>query len=268
MSTPKFQGDGAHAGEAPASGAYAGEAATASGAHAGANASPAAQAGAANAALGHHAPSAPVGVAVPHESADEHVTGAALYTDELCSRTQGVLHAWPVQAPHAHARVLSINAEEAMNTPGVVRVLTHADVPGQNDAGTKDDEPLLPTEVMYHGHAVCWVLGESLEAARLGAEAVQIDSEPLPAILTLTEAIAAGSNQGKQPTIARGEAATALQSAPHTFTGEFEFGGQEHFYLETHAALAQVDEAGQVFVHSSTQHPSETQEIVEIGRAH
>src|SRR5690625_1658875 len=98
MSTPNFQGDGAHAGEAPVSGAYPGEAATASGAYAGANAAPAAQAGGANAALGPHAPSAPVGVAVPHESADEHVTGAALYTDELFARTQGVLHAWPVQA--------------------------------------------------------------------------------------------------------------------------------------------------------------------------
>src|SRR5690625_1479349 len=149
-----------------------------------------------------------------------------------------------------------------MNTPGVVRVLTHADVPGQNDAGTKHDEPLLPTEVMYHGHAVCWVLGETLEAARLGAEAVRIDYEPLPAILTLTEAIEAGSYQGKQPTVARGEAARALQSAPHTFTGEFRSGGQEHFYLETHAALAHLDEAGQVFVQSSTQHPTETQEIV------
>ena len=204
----------------------------------------------------------PVGLAVPHESAAEHVTGTALYTDELFARTQGVLHAWPVQAPHARARVLDIDTRAATDLPGVVRVLTHADVPGHNDAGTKDDEPLLPTEVMYHGHAVCWVLGESLEAARLGAEAVRIDYEPLPAILTLTEAIEAGSYQGKQPTVARGEAAAALQQAARTFSGEFEFGGQEHFYLETHAALAQVDEAGQVFVHSSTQHPSETQEIV------
>ena len=204
----------------------------------------------------------PVGTAVPHESAAEHVTGAALYTDELFARTQGVLHAWPVQAPHARARVLAIDTEQAMTVAGVVRVLTSADVPGHNDAGTKDDEPLLPTEVMYHGHAVCWVLGETLEAARLGAEAVGVDYEPLESLITLSEAIEAGSFQGKQPTVSRGEADAGLQAATHRFRGEFEFGGQEHFYLETHAALAQVDEAGQVFVHSSTQHPSETQEIV------
>src|SRR5699024_8411077 len=51
-------------------------------------------------------------------------------------------------------------------------------------------------------------------------------------------------------------------TAPRVLRGEFEFGGQEHFYLETQASLAHVDESGQVFIQSSTQHPSETQEIV------
>ena len=80
-----------------------------------------------------------------------------------------VLHARPVQAPHAHARVTGLRVEPAYDVPGVVRVLTAADVPGVNDAGVKHDEPLFPSEVMFHGHAVCWVLGETLEAARLGA---------------------------------------------------------------------------------------------------
>jgi xanthine dehydrogenase large subunit len=53
-----------------------------------------------------------------------------------------------------------------------------------------------------------------------------------------------------------------LAASEHVFSGEFEVSGQEHFYLETHCSLAQVDEAGQMFVQSSTQHPSETQEIV------
>ena len=66
--------------------------------------------------------------------------------------------------------------------PGVVRVLTAADVPGVNDAGVKHDEPLFPDEVMFYGHAVCWVLGETLEAARLGAAAVEVEYEPLPSL--------------------------------------------------------------------------------------
>src|SRR6478735_4937072 len=160
-----------------------------------------------------------VGLAISHEAAALHVTGQALYTDDLISRTANVLYAWPLQAPHAHATVSRLDVSAAYDVPGVVHVLTARDVPGVNDAGIKHDEPLFPTEVMFHGHAVCYVLGESVDAARLAASA-------------------------------------------RRFTGEFEFGGQEHFYLETNAALALVDEAGQVFVQSSTQHPSETQEIV------
>ncbi|MFI7582820.1 xanthine dehydrogenase molybdopterin binding subunit [Kocuria sp. M1N1S27] len=203
-----------------------------------------------------------VGVAVPHESAGLRVTGTALYTDDLTVRSRGVLHAWPVQAPHAHARVAGLRTTPALEVPGVVRVLTADDVPGVNDAGTKHDEPLFPREVMYYGHAVCWVLGETQEAARRGAEAVEVDYEPLPSLLTLTEAIEAGSFQGMQPTVRRGDAGAALATAEHRFSGELEIGGQEHFYLETHASTAQLDEAGQVFVQSSTQHPTETQEIV------
>ncbi|HEX2247266.1 MAG TPA: xanthine dehydrogenase molybdopterin binding subunit, partial [Arthrobacter sp.] len=160
------------------------------------------------------------------------------------------------------ARVTALRTEPALQIPGVVRVLTGADVPGINDAGTKHDEPLFPTEVMYYGHAVCWVLGETLEAARLGAEAVEVSYDPLPSLLTLTEAIEAESFQGLQPTLSRGDADAALAGAAHRFTGEIEYGGQEHFYLETHASFAYLDEGGQIFVHSSTQHPSETQEIV------
>jgi xanthine dehydrogenase large subunit len=203
-----------------------------------------------------------VGWEIPHESAALHVTGAALYTDDLLGRTRDVLHAWPVQAPHAHARVTDLRVEAAYDVHGVVRVLTGADVPGVNDAGVKGDEPLFPTEVMYHGHAVCWVLGETLEAARLGAAAVEVDYEPLPAIVTVREAIAAGSFQGGQPQVVRGDVEAALAGAAHVFSGETEMAGQEHFYLETQCCLVHVDEAGQVFVQSSTQHPTETQEIV------
>jgi len=203
-----------------------------------------------------------VGWEIPHESAALHVTGAALYTDDLVGRMRDCLHAWPVQASHAHARVTDLRIAAAYDVPGVVRVLTGADVPGVNDAGVKGDEPLFPTEVMYHGHAVCWVLGETLEAARLGAAAVEVDYEPLPAIIELREAIAAGSFQGGQPHVTRGDVEAALAVAAHVFSGETEMAGQEHFYLETHCSLVHVDESGQVFVQSSTQHPTETQEIV------
>ncbi|BET47989.1 xanthine dehydrogenase molybdopterin binding subunit [Kitasatospora aureofaciens] len=203
-----------------------------------------------------------VGLSVPHESAVQHVTGTALYTDDLVQRTKDVLHAYPVQVMKARGRVTAVRTEAALAVPGVVRVLTGADVPGVNDAGMKHDEPLFPDEVMFHGHAVAWVLGETLEAARIGAAAVEVDLEELPSLITLQDAIAADSYHGARPVMTHGDVDAGFADAAHVFTGEFQFSGQEHFYLETHAALAQVDENGQVFIQSSTQHPSETQEIV------
>lgn len=203
-----------------------------------------------------------VGVPVAHESAALHVSGDALYTDDLVVRHQDVLHAWPVQAPYPHARIAALRTGPALKVAGVVRVLTADDVPGVNDAGVKHDEPLFPNEVMFYGHAVCWVLGESLEAARLGAEAVEVEYKPLPSVITLSEAIEQESFQGHRPTVTRGDVDAGLATAAHVFAGEFEFGGQEHFYLETHTSFVHVDESGQIFVQCSTQHPSETQEIV------
>ncbi|WP_406336790.1 xanthine dehydrogenase molybdopterin binding subunit [Streptomyces zaomyceticus] len=203
-----------------------------------------------------------VGVPMPHESATLHVTGAALYTDDLVHRTKDVLHAYPVQVMKAHGRITALRTGPALAVPGVVRVLTGADVPGVNDAGMKHDEPLFPDTVMFHGHAVAWVLAETLEAARLGAAAVEVELDELPSLVTLREAIEAGSFHGARPEMLSGDVEAGFADSAHVFTGELQFSDQEHFYLETHAALAHIDEAEQVFVQSSTQHPSETQEIV------
>ncbi|MEU9252723.1 xanthine dehydrogenase molybdopterin binding subunit [Streptomyces sp. NPDC048270] len=203
-----------------------------------------------------------VGVSMPHESASLHVTGAALYTDDLVHRTKDVLHAHPVQVMKAHGTITALRTAPALAVPGVVRVLTGADVPGVNDAGMKHDEPLFPDQVMFHGHAVAWVLAETLEAARLGAAAVEVELDEKPSVITLREAMEANSFHGARPEMLAGDVDAGFADSAHVFTGEFQFSDQEHFYLETHAALAHVDENGQMFVQSSTQHPSETQEIV------
>src|SRR3954447_3761504 len=161
-----------------------------------------------------------VGAAIPHEAAALHVTGEALYTDDLVVRTKDCLHAWPVQATVAKARITGLDVSSAYDVPGVVRVLTADDVPGVNDAGVKHDEPLFPDEVRFHGHAICWVLAETLEAARLGAAAVAVDYEPLPAVVTLAEAIAAERFQGMPLRLERGDVEAGLAAAAHVFTGE------------------------------------------------
>jgi xanthine dehydrogenase large subunit len=204
-----------------------------------------------------------VGRGIAHESAVGHVSGEARYTDDLLDRFVGALHAWPVLSIHAHAKVRAIDACAAAAMPGVVRVLTAADVPGENEVGAvRHDEPLFPDEVSFHGQPVAWVLGETLAAAREGAAAVKVDCEPLPAILTMEQALAAESFLTEPMTIASGDVEAALATAPRKLSGELQIGGQEHFYLETQAAIAAFDEAGELIVHSSTQHPSETQDVV------
>ena len=203
-----------------------------------------------------------VGTPVPHEGARGHVTGAALYTDDLVSRFPLVLHAWPVLSPHAHARVVHLDLAPALDEPGVVTTLSSDDAPGDPDSGaSRRDEPLFPREVLFHLQPIAWVLGETVEAARLGAARVRVAYEPLPAILTIDQAIAAGSFLTEECRLASGDM-TALESSRVRVQGVLEIGGQEHFYLETQAALAWIDETGGVGVQSSTQHPSETQEVV------
>ncbi|WP_166970101.1 xanthine dehydrogenase molybdopterin binding subunit [Brevibacterium atlanticum] len=198
-----------------------------------------------------------------HESAFGHVTGSALYTDDLVGRLTGVLHAYPVQSTTAHARLNSLDVAPAYEVPGVVRVITASDIPGVNDQGVKHDEPMLPTdEIMFFGQPLAWVLAEDLEAAKEGAAAVVADVDELPSLVSVRDAIAAGSYHGQPLHIDKGEVDAAFADAAHVFEGEFEFAGQEHFYLETQACLAHVDENEQIFIQSSTQHPTETQDIV------
>jgi len=199
---------------------------------------------------------------VPHESAADHVTGRALYTDDLLARFPGILHAWPVLSPHAHAIVTRLDPTPALKHPGVVTVLTKADVPGTDDTGSaRHDEPIFPTEVMFHQQPVAWVLAETLEAARTGAAQVIVDYEPLPAILTIEDAIAQRSFLAGPARLSRGDI-SVIESSALRFSGELRIGGQEHFYLETQSAIAWIDETGGIALHSSTQHPSETQEVV------
>jgi len=201
--------------------------------------------------------------ALGHESAVGHVTGRALYVDDTAQR-RPMLECWPVCAPHARAKILSRDASAARSAPGVAWVLLAEDVPGENNSGPiRHDEPLMAdTEILYHGQVVAWVIGDSMAACRSAAALVKVEYEPLPAIVGLPAALAQNSYHTEPHTLTRGDCAAALAAAPLRIEGEFAYGGQEHFYLETQAAWAEAGEDGTVIVNSSTQHPSEVQAIV------
>lgn len=201
--------------------------------------------------------------AIPHESAHKHVTGEAIYVDDqACGKK--FLEVWPVCSPHAHAKILKRDVTVARQMPGIKAVLLAEDIPGRNDVGAvKQDEVLLADKViLFHGHLVALVVGDSQEACRAAAEKVVVEYEPLAPILTLRDALAKSSFHNEPNFIRRGDAEQCLTISPITLEGEFEFGGQEHFYLETQAAWAERGEDGSVLIVSSTQHPSEVQQIV------
>jgi xanthine dehydrogenase molybdopterin binding subunit/xanthine dehydrogenase small subunit len=200
--------------------------------------------------------------ALRHESAVGHVTGQAMYADDTAQR-RPMLDVWPVCSPHARARIIRRDAAAARAMPGVAAVLLAEDIPGDNNVGTMHDEELFASAyVKYHGQVVALVVGASPGQCRAAAAKVEVEYEPMEPILGIKAAIAKGSFHTPPHTIARGDAKAAVAKAPHVLEGEFEFGGQEHFYLETQAAWAEPVESGSVFVSSSTQHPTEIQTIV------
>jgi xanthine dehydrogenase large subunit len=199
----------------------------------------------------------------PHESAHKHVSGRALYVDDTIPLREH-LEVWPVCAPHARAKILRRDPSRARVLPGLKAVLLAEDIPGSNDTGTvRHDEPLLATnEVFYHGQLVALLVGENQDRCRRAAEALQIEYEPLPAILSVADAITANSFHTEPNYIRRGDADRAISDAPIRLAGTFFLGGQDHFYLETQAAYAKPGEDGSMLIESSTQHPSEIQHIV------
>ncbi|HYF60920.1 MAG TPA: xanthine dehydrogenase molybdopterin binding subunit [Burkholderiaceae bacterium] len=201
--------------------------------------------------------------AVPHESAALHVAGRARYVDDL-PEPAGTLHAAIGCAGLAHARIDGLDLSAVRAAPDVVDVLVAADLPAANNYGAViHDDPLLADgEVQYEGQPLFVVVAASHRAARVAARRATVSATPLPAILTIADAIAASAWVLPPVEVVRGDAPAALAAAPHRLRGRSEVGGQDHFYLEGQVALALPQDDGGMVVHSSTQHPSEVQHVV------
>jgi xanthine dehydrogenase large subunit len=204
-----------------------------------------------------------IGQSLPHDAAREHVTGEAVYLGDL-PPLANELRVDFVGSPVAHGRIRRVDTASARQMDGIAAVYTHADVPGENMFGPVfHDEELLAAEYCQYIGQPILVLAATTEAAIAAAKrAVEIEMEPLPAVLTIDEAIAKRQWIGPARRIRQGDVAAAFASAEHFLEGTFSSGGQEHFYLEPQSALAIPGEAGQVTVHSSTQNPTEIQALV------
>ena len=202
-----------------------------------------------------------MGKPLPHDAAPLHVTGQARYVDDI-PLPGNALHLAFGLSSVAHGQITALDLAAVRAAPGVVAVLSAEDLPDMPDCSpSAHDEPLLAVgHVHYIGQPVFLVVAESHLAARKAARLGKVSYRELPALLTVDDALAAGSRFEQGPVVwAKGDAPGAIANASQIVEGSFEVGGQEHFYLEGQVAAAIPQEGGDMIVHSSTQHPTEVQ---------
>jgi xanthine dehydrogenase large subunit len=204
-----------------------------------------------------------VSVSRNHDSSHKHVTGEAIYTDDI-AEPAGTLQIYLAMSERAHAAITSLDVTKVRTAPGVAIVLTAKDVPGVNDVSPfAGDDPLFADDlVQYWGQSLFAVAAETMAQARAAARLAVVTYEDKPAILTIAQALAANFLLEPPYTLQRGDAKAAIAAAPRTLAARFTIGGQEHFYLEGQVALAVPGEDDDVTVYASTQHPSEIQHKV------
>ncbi len=198
-----------------------------------------------------------------HDSGAKHVTGAAIYTDDIPA-PPGTLQVYIAMSCRAHAAITKMDLSAVRRAPGVVCVASAGDIPGVNDVSPiMGDDPLFADGLVeYYGQSLFAVAAQTIAQARAAAQLARIDYDDKPAILNIDEAMAARSFLQEPYVMARGDVKAALSSAAHRMNGRIETGGQEHFYLEGQAALAVPGEDDDVTVYASTQHPTEIQHKV------
>ncbi|KAI0022484.1 xanthine dehydrogenase [Xylariomycetidae sp. FL0641] len=213
-----------------------------------------------------------VGREIPHLSALKHCTGEAQYVDDMTASHNELFGAL-VLSKEAHAKILAIDWRPALELPGVVGYIDHTSIPDNSNSWgpIRADEPLFAKDkVVSHGQTIGMVYAQSALSAQAAATQVRVSYARLPAILTISEAIAAGSffEHGKE--LRKGAAAVDASSldgvfgaCAHVVAGTTKLGGQEHFYLETNAARAVPHgEDGSVEVYASSQNLMENQVFV------
>ncbi len=200
---------------------------------------------------------------LPHDSANKHVTGESIYVNDIQVGEQ-MLYGHLVCSKQAHAKIKSISYEKARTLSGVKAILSYKDIPGANQMGPViHDEPCLAeNEVHFIGHVILLIAAENKDIAREAEKLIEIQYEPLEAILDLETAILKENSLQPPRKIECGSISAAFKVCDHIIEGTLRTGSQEHWYLETQSCLAVPGEGKEIKLYSSTQHPSETQAIV------
>ena len=189
-----------------------------------------------------------------------HVRGESVYLDDI-PVVNGTLYAAAFDSPVAHGEIKSLNVSEALAMPGVVRIFTAKDIPGENQIGgiIPDEELLANTHVHFCGMPIALVVAESDEAARAALKKIKVEIEPLPIITDPREAKEKNELIIPPRTFQIGDTTSAWAQCEHIVEGQTETNGQEHLYIETQGAYAVPQEHGAIRIYSSTQGPTAVQ---------
>ena len=199
----------------------------------------------------------------PHDSASKHVSGHAIYTDDI-KEPYETLHGAIGYSKKAHAIIKKIDLSEVWKSEGVISIIGHNDIPGRNDVGPVfDGDPIFPSKkVEYYGQPLFAVAATSTELARRAVIKAKISYKDLKPIVTIQEALSKKKFIFKGKKIKRGNPSEKISKSKNYLKGNFTTGSQEHFYLEGQVAFVIPKEDSDLLVYSSTQHPSETQQII------
>ncbi|MCA2213939.1 molybdopterin-dependent oxidoreductase [Jidongwangia harbinensis] len=218
------------------------------------------------------APGTSIGTSPGAPAGPQVVTGAARYTFDL--DVPGLLHLKVLRSPHAHARIVAVDASEALAVPGVRAVLTHADAPAKLFSTARHEHPdedpadtrVLDDVVRHVGQRVAAVVADSEGAAEEGCRRLRVTYQVRPAVLNPEAALAPDaplvhgdkdgfSNAAGELHDELGDVAAGLAGADVVYEATFRTPRAQHASLETHGAVAWLDDDGRLVVRSSTQTP-------------
>ena len=203
-----------------------------------------------------------VGRNIPHDSARGHVTGESIYVDDV-TPARNELFVDVYWSPVAHGRIRFLDLSAARLVHGVVALYTYRDLAHNLFGPIIQDELLLAEEeVTFIGQPIVVIAAETPRAARAARNAITADFQHYDPVFTIDEAKRRQQFIGPRRRIARGNVEKTFESAEHVLQGTWTNGGQDHFYLESQAAIAWPGELDTLSVLSSTQNPSEVQHVI------
>ena len=200
---------------------------------------------------------------IEHESAVKHVTGKAIYTDDI-SEPKNLLHAVIGYSNCSKGVIKKIDYKDVLSSEGVIDIITEKDIEGINDVGPifKGDKIFTSKNIEYYGQPIFAVIAKTNNLAKKAALKVKIDLKISKPIVSIEEALKKKSFVLKPKHLTRGNIKDGFKKSDNILKGKLYSGAQDHFYLEGQIAMTIPQEDNNFLVYSSTQHPSETQQII------